>query len=402
MKDVKDFTWPVSSFSKDEYDFFQKEIGIRKGYMKDKQIYIFGAGIRGCLFLKFFEMSETKIGGFIDNNKEKLKGHIEHYSISSLEEITSCHDKDYYIVISVENGEGIVDQLEKAGLKRDEDFCHIGSYLYDKFENRFFSKFQPDLLVMGDCILTQVAFGDVSYQTLSDLIADRIKNVKLLGMHGMPMATFYHMFRLQIKLGMAPSRLLLFVNMVMFDGKKDILPRAQHPVLLKRIQAKLPFEDIEFEDYVRKASDRFQQFNTDIFVKGRKQSIHHRNEQIQRLHFQMNYLYQLDEQNESLIYLKKIAQLAEEKGVSLLLYIAPINFERGEELVGDNIKTKHQEHMSVIKRFLKPHQYEICDAGFELGKKDFATQDTTNEITNWNGRLKEVEILLNCEKKNDI
>lgn len=403
MSITKDYTWPVSAFAKAEYDFFLQEISKQKENMINKLLYIFGAGIRGCMFLKFFKTIGMEIAGFIDNNEKKcVGGGIEQYSILSLEEVLRNNNSKIFIVISVENGEGIVEQLEKANLKANKDFCHIGSYLYEKFEDRFFDKCQNHKIIMGDCILTQVAFDDISYKTLSELIEEKISHAKILGMHGMPMATFYHLLRLQIKLDMKPCKLILFVNIAMFDGKKDILPRAQHPLLLMNIQKRLPFKDEEFEKYVKLASDRFQKFNTDIFVKGKKQSDRRRNEQIQKMHFQMNYMYQLDKDNESLIYLQKIAQLTNENGIDLLLYIAPINYERGGELIGNGIIEKHQEHMKLIHSILQPYEYQICDAALELKKENFATQDTTNEVTNWEGRLKEVELLMKYDQERII
>ncbi len=399
MSIKKDFTWPVSSFAKAEYDFFCQEINGQKENMENKLLYIFGAGIRGCMFLKFFNTMGIEIVGFIDNDEEKWGGVIEKYSILSLEEVLKNDNSQKYIVISVENGTGIIEQLEKENLKVGKDFCHIESYLYETFEEQFFNRCQNHKLIMGDCILTQVAFNDISYKNLAELIEEKISNVKILGMHGMPMATFYHLLKLQIRLDMRPSKLILFVNMAMFDGKKDILPRAQHPTLLMNIKEKLPFEDKEFEMYVRQASDRFRKFNTDIFTKEKRQSDKRRNEQIQKMHFRMNYMYQLDEQNESLTYLKKIAKLTNENEIDLLLYIAPINFERGGELIGDGIIEKHKEHMEVIHSILQPYNYQFCDAGLELKKECFATQDTTNEVTNWYGRQEEVELLMKYDQK---
>lgn len=395
MAEKRDYTWPVSSFSKAEYDYFCQEVNKHKKHMFNKSLYIFGAGIRGCMFLKFFRSLGMEITGFIDNNKEKVGGYIEQYQILSLDEYKKFNISKFYIIISVESGEGIIRQLERENLKRYEDFCHIDSYLYGEFVNRFFQQFNNYTMVMGDCILNQVAFNDISYKTLSELIVENISNVKVLGMHGMPMATFYHLFRLQIKMDMKPCRLILFVNMAMFDGKKDILPRAQHPALLKDIQEKLTFEDKEYEMYVEQAANRFQKFNTDIFVKGKKQSDHRRTEQIQKMHFQMNYMYQLDEKNESLIFLTKMAKMANDNNIDLILYIAPINYERGMELVGKGIMDKQEEHMKKIYSALQPYQYKICDASFGLEKDSFATQDTTNEIANWKGRWKEMELLLN-------
>lgn len=397
MDDRRDFTWPVSSFSKAEYDFFCQEIRKQDQYMNNKLLYIFGSGIRGCMFLKFLKKNGFEIAGFIDNDTEKVGGYIEQYRIFSLEEILKG-TTEFYIIISVETGESIVTQLEKANLKKGKDFCHIESCLYKVFEDCFFTQGKDYKMVMGDCILSQVAFDDSSYKTLSELIQERIPNVKVLGMHGMPMATFFHLLRLQIKMDLKPCKLILFVNMGMFDGKKDILPRAQHPELLKSIQQRLPFEDKEYDMYVARAVDRFKKFNTDLFVKGKKQSDLRRNEQIQKMHFQMNFMYQLDEENESVNYLKRIAQITNDNGIDLLLYIAPINYERGTELIGNGIREKHQEHMELISSVLQPYQYQICDASFELRKTSFATQDTTNEITNWSGRLKEVNLLLKYDK----
>lgn len=393
---MKDFSWPVEAFNELEYKKFTSVMNAVKGEMKGKPIYIFGAGIRGCTFLKFCNMQNINISGFIDNDINKKDGCIGEYLIYTLEDILG-KEKVFYVVISTETYLPIVQQLEKKGLIQERDFVFIEASIYNLFVHKFFSP-KKKYLFLGDCIFSQVAVRDSVFNSLETMICDKLgeNNVKVLGMHGMPIRTFYHLCRIQTRMGYVPEKVVLVVNTVMFTGKKNQLPRAQHTVLLQQIQKKMQYEDKEFKDYIQLTKERTERFRTDAFIES-DQNVRNRNsERISKLRMRLNYMYDLDENEEGIIYLKKMADFCEKNSIEFIPFLPPVNFEYGVELFGNLFEEKYAENVEKIKKLLKKeNDIEVVDAGHLLNRSEFASDNTINEISNYDGRCKEAEFIKN-------
>ncbi len=392
---MKDFSWPVSAFNEKEFRKFSLDIDANRKKMFGRKIYIFGAGIRGCIFLKFCEMKDIKIAGFIDNDPNKADGCIGDYRIQKFEEV---HEQKipYYVIVSTENSQGIIRQLTKEGLEQGEDFLSVTTDLYDNFADDFFRKDDYPYLFLGDCIFSQVAVGDSSYGSLEDMVYHEFgkERCNILGMHGMPIRTFYHLVRLLLKRGRIPQKVVLVVNTVMFAGKKNQLPRAQHTPLLRNIQEKLNFEDQEFADYVSLTKERMERFRTDAFV-STSNTIKSRNSgRIVKLRMKMNYMYSLDENEEGVVYLRRLAELCEEYRVGFFPFLPPVNYEYGESLFGEEFHVCYRANVQKLKAILERDcGVTLWDAGYLLSQEYFAASDTINEITNYLGRQKELTFL---------
>lgn len=68
-------------------------------YLKDKHIYIFGAGIRGKNCLYKLKKENIQVTGFIDNNKKLQAEKIEHYSVLSFEQFVHLNSVEIMIII---------------------------------------------------------------------------------------------------------------------------------------------------------------------------------------------------------------------------------------------------------------------------------------------------------------
>ncbi len=394
---MKDFSWPVEAFNELEYKKFKHIINEVEQHLNTKQIYIFGAGIRGCCFLKFCDMRNLKISGFIDNDPNKKGGCIGEYSIYSFDEVFD-KGKKIYVIISAETYLPIAEQLEKKGLVREIDYIFIEPCLYNSFIDKFFCEKKNEYLFFGDCIFSQVAVGDSDFRSLETMIYDELgrNNVKVLGMHGMPIRTFYHLCRIQISMGYIPKKVILAVNTVMFTGKKNQLPRAQHTVLLQQIQERLQYDDKEFADYVQLTKERTNRFQTDAFVESDRNIRNRNSSRISELRMRLNYIYDLDQNEEGVVYLKKIAALCVKNGIELVPFLPPVNYEYGTKLFGDIFERKCENNAKILKQILKDvNDIELVDAGHLLNRDEFASCNTINEISNYNGRCKEVALFKN-------
>ena len=105
-----------------EYDEVYKEIE------KKKRFYMFGAGDYGKQFLNIFK-NEIEIIGYIDNNPQKQGNVINGYKCISLEEIE--HSKGIGIVITMSQIARVrpIEQLIKAGYRKNIDFFIIEEFL---------------------------------------------------------------------------------------------------------------------------------------------------------------------------------------------------------------------------------------------------------------------------------
>lgn len=394
---MKDFSWPVSAFNEKEFRKFSLDIDANYEKMYGREVYIFGAGIRGCIFLKFCEMKNIKVTGFIDNDPNKADGCIGDYRIQKFEEV---HEQKipYYVIVSTENSQGIIQQLTKEGLEQGEDFLSVKTDLYDNFADNFFRKDDYPYLFLGDCIFSQVAVGDSSYDSLEDMVYHEFgkERCNILGMHGMPIRTFYHLVRLLLKSGRIPQKVVLVVNTVMFAGKKNQLPRAQHTPLLRKIQEKLDFDDKEFWDYVKITEERMERFQTDAFVSTSSNIKNRNSRRIEDLRMKINYMYSLDENEEGVVYLRKLAELCREYKVEFVPFLPPINYEYGGNVFGEEFHSFCRANAQRLKDMLgKGYGVTLWDAGYLLSQDYFAASDTINEITNYAGRQKELAFIKN-------
>ena len=202
------------------------------------------------------------------------------------------------------------------------------------------------------------------------------------------------MLDLQVKLGVPIKRVLLSVNLAMLSGKKNQLPRAQHTPLLKKIHEKMPFQDEGYDEYIRLTEERMNRFNTDSFVQSPKNARGHNSETIVNMRMRQNYMYRVKADNEGVVYLDKIHWLCQKKNIRLIVMFPPINYMHGREIFGDEF-VEYCEHNTneLIKRLILNGE-DVIDLTLSLKSDMFAATDTINEITNYAGRLKETEYIM--------
>ena len=120
MGEKKNYAWPITAISKENYqvivDCIQSNIIFR-----ERQILIFGAGIRGAELAVIMQTQGLDNIVFTDNNSEKWGGMVDTHPIISVEEALRLRGR-VVAIISVEEGSEICGQLETAGFVRDKDY----------------------------------------------------------------------------------------------------------------------------------------------------------------------------------------------------------------------------------------------------------------------------------------
>lgn len=388
MLEKRNFAWPVTTFPKYDYDMVQDWVKQYEELIQKKQIVIFGAGIRGTLFLKFLnELGYNNII-FVDNNPLKVGSTINGCPIVSFEEVRMYKSK-IIVLISIENAAAVHLQLEQAGFVLGENFFYLESKLYENFANEFIDKRPISNLVFGDCGLTDVAKQDEDYRSLADLICSQLgaDRTKALAVHAMGLRGFYHILHAHIYHVSRPNHVVMMANFDALTGQQHLLPRSQNAPLIRWISDLLQKQDSELEEYAEICKERFEKYTFDCFTSFKKNMDHISQDKNDRLVFRISYMYQLNYDIEPMLYLRKIIQLCKTNNIALLFFIPPVNSEYAEQLWGDEFKKRYSANVASLCQFIGKDA-GILDFSDLAHREDFAQKNTVDEIVRFNIRYK--------------
>lgn len=392
----RNFAWPITAISKEDHVAIVGCINEHKSLFTDKTILIFGAGIRGAEIAVILESEGYHNILFTDNNSEKWGGMIDKYPIISVEDALARKEEVVYLV-SVEEGEPICEQLSGHGLKRDVDFFFPKPDLYQRFINEFERSMQNEILIMGDCMFEVVAFDDIQKDSLAEIMQQKLgrENVKHLTMHGMGLPTFYHMLKAQLNNKMKPSIFVVMLNFETLTGKQHLLPRSQHTELVKKAAALSSDPDGELKEYVRVVEERVKNVQAEFFTTNNYSSNKLSNndkgrisDNAAKVFFKLNYMYKLNPDIESIMYLKKIMDLAKKNNFKLLPFVPPVNYERGTELFGERFENAYNYNLKLLNDIISEQGFSLLDLSHICTKELFAHTTTPDETTNYYGREK--------------
>lgn len=393
---IKNFAWPITAISKESYLTVTDCVKQHNDLFSNRDILIFGAGIRGAEIAVILEGEGYSNILFTDNNSEKWGGVIDKFPIISVEAALKQRDKVVYMV-SVEEGEPICRQLEQNGLQRDVDFFFPKTDLYQRFIKEFERDMHDEILVMGDCMFEVISFDDEKKESLTEIMQQKLgnQNVKHLTMHGMGLPTFYHMLKAQINNGMKPGIFVVMLNFETLTGKQHLLPRSQHTELVKKVAEISSDPDGELQRYVKVVEERVHNvqaefFTTDKFSanKGSNNQKGQISDNAAKVFLKLNYMYRLNPEIESIQYLKKIMGMAHEYGFKVLPFVPPVNYERGTELFGDKFEAAYSNNLELLRNIVHEGGFSLLDLSHICPKELFAHTTTPDETTNYYGRDK--------------
>lgn len=392
MGSPKNYAWPITAISKENYQAVVDCL-LSNSVFREKKILVFGAGIRGAeLAVIMKKLGFTNII-FTDNNSEKWGGVIDSYPIISVRDALNLREQ-VVSIISTEEGESICDQLEKAGFVRNKTYFYPLPNLYDRFISEFKRQQREKILVMGDCMFEVVSFDDANKDSLTEMLYQRLgyDNVKLLTMHGMGLPAFYHVLKAQINMGYKPNVFVVMLNFETLTGKQHLLPRSQHTKLMKAVSEIAPDKDGELRKYYLLTMERVNNvksefFTTEKFATGNNDAglI---SDGASRLFFKLHYMYDLDTNIESLMYLRKIMMLGIDNGIKIVPFVPPVNYERGCELFGTDFESAYSHNLKLLSDLVVKGGFKLLDLSHICTKEEFAHVTTPDETTNYIGRCK--------------
>ena len=393
MSEKINFAWPVTSEHAVVYKHFLSKVDSLKDILNDKRIVIFGAGIRGCTLLKILEQWGYKNIIFCDNNPEKQGHLINQYEIIPLEDALRFEGSQR-ILVSPENSDSMRQQLKDAGLIEDKEWFSFDISVYDDYLSEYMRPVVDHMLVLGDCAFTHIALSDDNNDSLGDMLKTQYgsNRCKVLAMHGIGLHAQYHIIRSLLERGEKPSLLFLLTVMEVLTPKAHLMPRTQHPVLIRNLVNTTRNPDLEFSAYADLAEERFNRFQVESFA-----SIDtDRGEASEKLFMKMNYLFKIREQAEGVVYLKKTIRMLNAKDIPIVLYVPPVNYMQGESFFGSDFKKQYTDNFTKLYSFLDNEQlgYTVADASFLLHADEFAASNTIDETSNYTGRRKMLEFVI--------
>ena len=381
------FAWPVTTIGLYDYDSLMECLEENKELFEGKTVAIFGSGIRGTLFSILLEKKGYSDLIFVDNNPQKVGNHINKYEIYSLDIVLANKEK-YIIIISVEDGLSIVDQLKGLGFIENKEFFFVDNHLYRDYVQEFSDKTPTDTLVFGDCGFTDISIMDSDLDNLGDMIKKQLGDNKcrVLAIHGMGMRAFYTIAKTFINYIHKPKNILLMTNLETFTGKQHLLPRSQHARLIRMLSQVVGESYEELSEYADLTQCRFDQFANDYFSSSQDTISNMTADKNDKIVMKLNYLYKMDMNSECVVYLQKFIDMCKSNNIKLLLYIPPANYQYGEELWGDRFTKSYDENVDHIKAIAENNDVPVLDVSYLLTKDKFADVCTIDETLNQEGR----------------
>lgn len=395
-KECINFAWPVTSVNREDYLAFNRWFEGNRDNILQGKVAIWGAGIRGTEFSILFKRNDFYNLFFVDNNEQKWGGVVDEFPIISTDEFFGMTEKERIkIVISTENCVDIKRQLESKGYIQNEDFYIIESNLYQKYVDEFLRKYKNNVLVMGDCEFSKISLKDSDLSDLDEMLKEKCGDdkVKVLAMHGMGLRSYYNILIAQIDRNMQPKALLVMVNLDTLTGIQHLLPRSQHEELLQKIYDITPQKRDEFSEYMQCVRERSRNIQAEFSTKGNSGTDKNLEEVKAKNYFRLNYMYKLDENIEGLQYLRKIIELAKEKGIVCIPFVPPVNYQLAERLFGEKFRVRYEDNMEIIRKIAKEKQVQLLDMSYSLNGEMFAYPNTPDETANEAGRKKIAELL---------
>lgn len=382
------YAWPVTTIDRNDLFKIDELINKYSEVLKQKQIVIFGAGIRGTIFSVILSKRGYTNIVFTDNNKEKVGNVINEFPIISYEEIENRKD-EVFVIVSVEECDKICEQLVNSRFEEGCHFVRINAELYEQYVDNFMIPGDLDAIVMGDCGLVDISQSDNNYENVSEMIQRKLPNkkVKVLAIHAMGMRAFYHILKAHIDNVAVPKQVSIMANFETFTGKQHLLPRSQHARLMELLYEQLPNKDKELQEYCKVTKERVSDFHVDYFGSSKRNQGEMNSSKNDKLVMRMNYMYILSEDCEPIRYISKIKELCKSKSVKLSFFIPPANYMYAETFFGAMFREKYEANVKRLVEIIGK-DVEVWDLSYILSDKEFAAPTTIDETANYFGREK--------------
>ena len=390
-QDKKDFSWPVTGISQENYEAFCAWFEKYEKRIRECRLIIWGAGVRGSIFASILRTKHFFEFLFVDSNPRIWGGCVGDADVISPEELKEHQGE--IILVSPENSIEIEQYLDENGYKKGENYFVIETRTYEAYLEEFTRIYRQENLILGSCECMAISIHDKDHKNLEDMLFQRLgkDDTKILALNGIGLRAQYHILNAQIAMGMKPKRLILQINLDTLVAKDHLFPHTQHVDLLKMILNIQEHPSEEFLEYLETATTRSKNFLMPHFEH------HGQNGQLSKVkirnYFQYYYMAELDDDAVGLIYLAKISDCAVAAGIQILAFALPVNYQLARQLFKDKFDVRYESNLEKVRRVAEKKNVRFLDLSYSLESDLFSWPEAPNASLNSQGRRRITELL---------
>lgn len=393
--------WPLKTAERELVEAFAGYIENNSDILMKKDILIWGASVRGTILGILLQKYGYSQFQYVDNDERKWGENINGHDIVSPESIRNLVS-DYYVLVPIEYGNEIKEQLQDWGLAEEENFSILRAEINEKYANEFFRKYKNKRLILGESFLNETVLEEKKSKSIKERIWEEFgkEETKILSMNCMGMQSFYYILQLQIKFGHKPEELWLFASYETLTEFHHLLSRTQHAGVLKLIQEQGNINDSEFIEYIKLAQERAADYKLEYTYSpqrttdGKIMDM----DNIRKSYLKLNLLYDLNLNSEEAKYLKKILIVSQNEGIEMSVILAPINYELAREYYGREFNNVYYKNNLKLEKFVADFEAKFINMSALLPAKDFVVCETINDGLYKGGQERVIQYLKEMEE----
>lgn len=362
-------------------DFIKKHLNI----LLNVRVFIFGAGIRGCNLLRILKIFDILDIVFVDNNPQKQEIQIDGCPVLSFPEAECCADRHIFLC-PIENSGQILELLALTGRRENVDYFNLDFQFTDYLDIiEEIKRLTPDYsMAFGSCELSTNILGSKFSPSLGEILKQKLfpSNCKICTLPGFSPAVYYHVINTTIRLhGNIPRFVFLTMEISscspydpLMLGKQNYL---QHKLFIEQLMRLAPSNN-EICEYSQMIEERLKRsiignnpIKSGDFEDSRKRV------------YKLKYNYNIREDDESVVYTKKILASMNEKGVPVILYFPPVDYMLAKTVCGEDFPIKYTSIINSIRSFLVEYSYYCIDASFIADSDCFVQQVNSPDTNPW-------------------
>lgn len=331
--------------------------------LQNVRVFIFGAGIRGSNLVRLLKIYGVEDVFFVDNNREKHGTVIEGCYVLDFERADDYQGRSIFLC-PIEKGESILEQLASTGRKENVDYYNLDFQFTDYADliEEIKKPVADYSWIFGCCILSSYILGEKMGISLGEVLRKKFLGVecKVGSLPGFYSTIYYYIINTLIGIN-KPKFVLISMEISSLSPYAPIMMGTQnyeqHRLFINELK-KISSKKEEISEYQQVVEERLKRSKREQMV-GVQNS-----DEANRKVYKLKYLYKPREDDESVVYMKKILSQMEEMNVPVILVFPPIDYQRGEQLFGDEFKKQYMETKERYMSFLKGCVYHEIDASF--------------------------------------
>lgn len=381
----------IDCIAKENYIHYQQCVQENLYKLQNKKTVIFGAGIIGMQFSYILEMNKITSYLFCDNDSTKWGNKINNQDIISPEELDDKRDS-YFVCLAMENYTECAKQLEEKGYCLGQNWIIIHNYSGNKLIHDFCDMRKEKVLVLGDCITSNVSILENKKNSLAELLMEN-EEVRVLGMNGLYMREFYMLLQMALSKNPFIKKVILMLDISILYEKYHLLPKNQHKDVMECLGNKLEYATEEMNEFFKEIDLRGGK-NGDSYLVSPKRVGNVSKEEIEngrKLYMRINQMFTAREDTESVTYLEKILDICNEKEIEASVIVCPVNYELGEEYFHELFFERYGAICEMVECKVKRKKANYLDLSYLLPRSNFITIRSASEGIKEDGRRKMVK-----------